>query len=1104
MPKSTTTRVTKPVIKVSTKETEAKTTIKTAEKTTKNKPAAIKPVAKQPVAKPVVKQPVAKPVAKKSVAKSVVKQPVAKPVVKQPVAKKSVAKSVDKKLLAKATAKPTEKSVAKTIVKQPTVKKPVVKVSSKSETNLVVAENESKLTLVAQQIKDKILTYTIYIYERCLDLINSGKSIEKWDNYDIAKIFEYYSCIKLMQNLNQIFLEYGDIDPTFKETNNMSKSDTGVDACNLTDTIVQCKLRQSSLNWGECATFFGSQTSYDEVNDKTIIRWPKLLLVRNEECKIAANLMMKKGIFVDTPYKRSNVIQFCQDVLDKPPAYPVIKTEQFKLRDYQEECINLIKNNKENIKICVPTGAGKNLIIIFSLKNDCKYLILVPLRILMDQIKDEIIRHKPQLKKTVQTIGDGSSVYDPTKNITICVYNSVHVVEKYCDSFEKIFIDEAHHIVNAKIYAPDLDEDNEIKKENNENSDNKESDNEDSDDETSDNEKSDDETSDNENSDDEKSDNEDSDCEESDHEESNNEKPDDEEPDDENEIVVKKKYVNIIKSFEKYNNNVFLSATIDEDKNMRFYKKDIREMIDNKYLSDYVIKVPVFSNDPSNKNICEYIINNYRHIILYCNNQKEGIAINNIMNELMPNSSNYIDCYTPKKLRMDIIKKYKSGIIPYIINVRILVEGFDSPSTNGVCFIHLPSSRTTLIQILGRALRLHPLKTFANIILPYSLDSDGSQIRNFLRIMSKNDSRIKKSYDRGTLGGYISLDAFGSIDQNQVQEKGQDVVFRYEMIYNSMAKLKNLEVIWDNNKQILFEYSNIYKRVPCSRTKYKNQKIGYWYSDQKKKIKTKNDELYLELSINQYVANDLDNLFKNRDKNRDKQIFTCDESLKLFLEYCEISNGVPAQNTKYKNNNIGSWYRTQKKYIKNKENKLYLQLSINQLVKNDLDKFLENKKKRKGKKVTTTDEYTMLLFEYCDEFKETPSSSKIYKGTKLGIWYTRQKKPNMVEKNKNYNKLCSNDIVKKNIEKYLEYFRDKKTWNDKKKILFSYCEHNNQIPVRETIYNEIAIGTWFANNKRHITSTKDDLYKKLSTNILVKRVLDKYLNDKKKTKIKEL
>ena len=64
----------------------------------------------------------------------------------------------------------------------------------------------------------------------------------------------------------------------------------------------------------------------------------------------------------------------------------------------------------------------------------------------------------------------------------------------------------------------------------------------------------------------------------------------------------------------------------------------------------------------------------------------------------------------------------------------------------------------TLIQIIGRCLRLHPTKNIANIILPFSSKEDEKNICNFLKVMAKNDTRIKKSFENKQLEGYISID----------------------------------------------------------------------------------------------------------------------------------------------------------------------------------------------------------------------------------------------------------------------------------------------------------------------------------------------------------
>ena len=60
---------------------------------------------------------------------------------------------------------------------------------------------------------------------------------------------------------------------------------------------------------------------------------------------------------------------------------------------------------------------------------------------------------------------------------------------------------------------------------------------------------------------------------------------------------------------------------------------------------------------------------------------------------------------------------------------------------------NLPKNSTNIIQIIGRALLLYPSKTIANIILPFSSKEDDKNICNFLKVIAKNDSRIKKSYE---------------------------------------------------------------------------------------------------------------------------------------------------------------------------------------------------------------------------------------------------------------------------------------------------------------------------------------------------------------------
>jgi primosomal protein N' len=276
------------------------------------------------------------------------------------------------------------------------------------------------------------------------------------DYYKLAKIYEYYTCIKLEEEYDELFYEYDIMPPEFKENNNLSKYDSGIDCCNLVDTIVQCKLRKKSLNWGECATFFASQNSYCSNKKETIIKWNKLIISRNDNIKLSKNLEMKKNIFIDKLYNVNEVIEYCDNLYNNIKINKYLKSNKdIKLRDYQIEAINIIKQSNKNVIISLPTGTGKNIVIINSLEYGKKYLILVPRIILMDQLKDIIIQYYPQYKSIIQCIGSKSNMFNDDKLITISVYNSINHIEPYKYDFDKIFIDEAHHIYTPEIYQSD-------------------------------------------------------------------------------------------------------------------------------------------------------------------------------------------------------------------------------------------------------------------------------------------------------------------------------------------------------------------------------------------------------------------------------------------------------------------------------------------------------------------------------------------------------------------------------------------------------------------------------------------------------------------------
>ena len=202
----------------------------------------------------------------------------------------------------------------------------------------------------------------------------------------------------------------------------------------------------------------------------------------------------------------------------------------------------------------------------------------------------------------------------------------------------------------------------------------------------------------------------------------------------------------------------------------------------------------------------------------------------------------FIHFYASGKIKRNkIIKDYKEGKIPFLVNVRILVEGFDAPITKGVVFMHLPSNYKTLIQIIGRCLRLHKEKTIANIILPFAEKGDEDSINNFLKVMAKNDSKIKKSYESKSLGGYISIDTVDdkledddeeNENDNEDEEENSnsnDIELKFNMIFDSMGKIKNFSELWLKRFNELKIYIDKNGKRPTHSSKDKYVKsLGKW------------------------------------------------------------------------------------------------------------------------------------------------------------------------------------------------------------------------------------------------------------------------------------
>ena len=136
-----------------------------------------------------------------------------------------------------------------------------------------------------------------------------------------------------------------------------------------------------------------------------------------------------------------------------------------------------------------------------------------------------------------------------------------------------------------------------------------------------------------------------------------------------------------------------------------------------------------------------------KHIIVYLLNQEKASCLRKIINN--EKKDRYIEAYCvvssmSKKEKDDNINNFKkfTGMPKILLSVDIFNEGIDIPICDSILFAEERNSETTIVQNIGRALRLYNNeynKKRAYVILPtkiYNIDSDD--------ISSKYSSRFKK------------------------------------------------------------------------------------------------------------------------------------------------------------------------------------------------------------------------------------------------------------------------------------------------------------------------------------------------------------------------
>lgn len=186
-----------------------------------------------------------------------------------------------------------------------------------------------------------IKLYNARIYKRFNHLQKHNIEL---DFYQLAYIFELYCCILLMNTYDNPILLYEDVPIDFKNEQEWSKQDTGVDFTDMISVLGQCKLRKNcNITLREISTFLSFVYFANEL--KTTNHKYRPVLACNDHCKIPTQFNKLKNIDKGDIiyYKIDELIQYCKSI--RKPVYKQILYDG--LRPYQQKCIDEMKNTKK-------------------------------------------------------------------------------------------------------------------------------------------------------------------------------------------------------------------------------------------------------------------------------------------------------------------------------------------------------------------------------------------------------------------------------------------------------------------------------------------------------------------------------------------------------------------------------------------------------------------------------------------------------------------------------------------------------------------------------------------------------------------------------------
>jgi len=101
---------------------------------------------------------------------------------------------------------------------------------------------------------------------------------------------------------------------------------------------------------------------------------------------------------------------------------------------------------------------------------------------------------------------------------------------------------------------------------------------------------------------------------------------------------------------------------------------------------------------------------NRQAVLIFASGVKHGQHIVEILKDRHSIEAGFVTGETASKDRDDVLSRFRSGAIKYLVNVNVLTTGFDAPHIDCVALVRPTLSPGLYYQMCGRGFRLHPGK----------------------------------------------------------------------------------------------------------------------------------------------------------------------------------------------------------------------------------------------------------------------------------------------------------------------------------------------------------------------------------------------------------